>query len=356
MPCYHVVPPGPLDFGNVAVCLSHTLNATVGNSGPVDLHLSNITTTGSGFSHSPSALTVPAGGSAPIHVTFKPSATGPSAGTLNILADDPATPSVTVTLNGTGTPEPPPAISVSPSAIDFGAVPLQYFAGIAVTVANTGPCEDLTVALTVTGASFLLTTGDPTTLPTSNPPITDTIAAGTAKSYTVVFGPTDPGPEAGRLTITSNDPAHRTTTVLLSGNGVTVSPAAIELILDRSGSMATPITGGTRMTALHSAVSMFAELVHPGTGFALGAVQFDTTEAVLAPLANFDAAQQTAIVTAANSLTPRNLTSIGGGLMLGQARPGVGADSQGRHRVHRWLREHAADDRRGRARRHRRGH
>ena len=315
----HVVPPGPLDFGNVAVCLSHPLNATVANSGPVDLHLSNITTTGGGFTHSQSALTVPAAGSASIQVTFKPTATGPSAGALSFLTDDPATPNVSVTLSGTGTPEPPPAISVSPSSVNFGAVPLQYFAGIAVTVANTGPCEDLHVTLTVTGTDFLLTTGDPTTLPPANPPITDTIAASTSKSYTVVFGPTTVGPAVGQLTITSNDPAHPTTTVLLSGNGVTVSPAAIELILDRSGSMATPITGGTRMTALHSAVSMFAELVIPGTGFALGAVQFDTTEAVLTPLSDFDASQQTAVVSGANSLTPRNLTSIGGGLKLGQA-------------------------------------
>ena len=315
----HIVPPGPLDFGSVAVCLSHTLNAVIGNSGPVDLHLSSITTTGSGFSQGVSALTVPAGGSASVQVTFRPVTTGASTGTMNFLTDDPGTPNVTITLSGTGTPEPPPAISVTPSAIPFGAVPLQYFAGIAVTVANTGPCEDLNVTLIVTGADFLLTTGDPTTLPPANPPITDTIAAGTAKSYTVVFGPATTGPAAGLLTVTSNDPAHPTTSVSLSGNGVIVSPAAIELILDRSGSMATAITGGTRMTALHSAVSMFTELVIPGTGFAMGAAQFDTSEAVLTPLADLDATQQAAIVAGANSLTPRNLTSIGGGLQLGQS-------------------------------------
>jgi hypothetical protein len=315
----HAVPPGPLDFGNVAVCLSHTLNATVGNSGPVDLHLSAITVTGSGFSTGPATLTVPAGGTASIGVTFKPTATGPASGTLTFLTDDPATPNVSVALTGTGTPEPPPTVSVSPSAVNFGAVPLQYFVGVAVTVANTGPCEDLAVTLTVTGTDFLLTTGDPTTLPPGNPPISDTIAASTSKSYTVVFAPTATGAASGQLAVTSNDPAHPTTTVLLSGSGVTVSPAAIELILDRSGSMATAITGGTRMTALHSAVSMFAELVIPDTGFAMGSVQFDTTEAVLSALADFDAAQQTAIVAGANSLTPRHLTSIGGGLKLGQA-------------------------------------
>ena len=314
----HLVPPGPLDFGNVAVCLSHTLGAVIGNSGTVDLHVSAITTSGAGFGHSASSLTVPPGGSGSIQVTFAPGATGASTGTVTFLTDDPSTPSATVALSGVGTPEPPPTISVTPSAIDFGAVPLQYFAGIGVTVANTGPCENLDVTLTVTGTAYLLTVGDPSTLPSSNPPITDTIAASAAKSYTVVFAPTAIGSAAGMLTITSNDSAHPSLSVPLTGNGVTVSPAAIELILDRSGSMATPITGGTRMTALHSAVDMFAQLIIPGTGFAMGSVQFDTTEAVLTPLANLDANQQSAIVTDANSLTPRNLTSIGGGLQLGQ--------------------------------------
>ncbi|HTA44031.1 MAG TPA: choice-of-anchor D domain-containing protein [Bryobacteraceae bacterium] len=314
----HMVVPGPLNFGNVAICLSHALNATVGNTGTVDLHLTGIHTTGAGYSASITTLTVPAGGTANIPVTLKPTVTGPLPGTLTFLSDDPNTPTAAINLTGTGTPEPPPSISISPSSINFGAVPLQYFVGIAVTVSNVGPCEDLHVTLTVAGAAFLLTTGDPTTLPMANPPISDTIAASTSKNYTVVFAPTAIGAAGGTLTITSDDPAHPSVTVPLSGNGVTVSPAAIELVLDRSGSMATPITGGTRMDALHSAVSMFSQLVIPGTGFSIGSVQFDTTEAVLTPLANFDATQQTTIINDANSLTPRNLTSIGGGLQLAQ--------------------------------------
>lgn len=314
----HIVVPGPLNFGNVAVCLSHTLNATVGNTGTVDLHVSAIATTGGGFSDTITSLTVAAGGNGNIPVIFKPASSTPLSGTLNFLSDDPNTPNISVALSGVGTPEPPPAIAVSPSAINFGAAPLQYFIGIAVTVSNTGPCEDLDVTLTVTGAAFLLTTGDPTALPTTNPPISDTIAASASKNYTVVFAPTQTGSATGVLTITSNDPAHPSVAVPLSGTGVTVSPAAIELILDRSGSMATAVTGGTRMTALQSAVSMFAELIVTGTGFAMGSTQFDTTEAVLTPLANLDTTQQAAIISGANSLTPRNLTSIGGGLQLGQ--------------------------------------
>jgi len=315
----HMVVPGPLNFGGVAVCLSHVLNATISNTGPVDLTLTQIAVSGAGFSKGAgSTLVVPAGGTGNIPVTFAPSTTGSAAGTLSFHSDDPNTPTASVALQGLGTPEPPPAIAVNPAAINFGAVPLQYFIGIAVTVANTGPCELLSATLTVSGAAFVLTTGNPTTLPMNNPPIVTTVQPNTSQNFTVVFAPTANGVANGLLTITSNDPNHPTVTVPLTGNGVAVSPAAVELILDRSGSMATPVTGGTRMTALQSAVSMFADLVIPSTGFAMGSVQFDDAFAVLTPLADFDPTQQGKIKADANTLTPRNFTSIGGGLQLGQ--------------------------------------
>jgi len=315
----HMVVPGPLNLGSVAVCLSHSMNATIGNTGTVDLHVTAIAVSGAGFSESSGAsIVVPAGGTNNIVVVFKPSATGAASGNLTFLSDDPSTPNASVALSGVGTPEPPPSISVTPTSIGFGAIPLQYFAGIAVNVSNTGPCEDLSATLTVTGAAFLLTTGNPTTLPVTNPPLSATIPAATSQSFTVVFAPAALGAASGTLTITSNDPANPSVTVPLTGNGVAVSPAAVELVLDRSGSMATPITNGTRMTALQSAVAMFADLVIPGTGFSMGSVQFDSLFAVLTPLQDFDTTQQTAIIAGANTLTPRFLTSIGGGLNLAQ--------------------------------------
>jgi hypothetical protein len=316
-----LTPPGPLDLGSVAVCLTHVANVPVGNTGPVPLSVTMIATSGPPFTEGAgSSLTVPAGGVANIPVTFAPTATGPASGTLTFHTDDPTHPTASVTLTGVGTPEPPPKISVNPpSSINFGAAPLQYFFGIGVTVANVGPCEPLHVNLGVSGAEFLLTTGAPTTLPTSNNPIAATVAANTSQSFTVVFAPTALGPASGTLTITSDDPLTPTVTVSLSGTGVAVAPGAIELVLDRSGSMGTAIAGGgTRMTALQSAVQMFSDLVIPSTGFAMGSVQFDDAFGVLTPLANFDTAQQAAITAGAMSLTPRNLTSIGGGLQTAQ--------------------------------------
>jgi len=313
----HMVVPAPLDFGGVPVCFSHVLNAVIGNTGEVGLNVTQIAAAGTGFSAGGS-LVVPAGGTGNIAVTFAPGATGPASGTLTFHSDDPGQPTASVGLSGLGTPEPPPAIAVNPGSINFGAVPLQYFIGIAVSVANTGPCEPLNATLTVSGNDFVLTTGDPTTLPMSSPPLGASVPPNTSQSFTVVFAPTAMGAANGTLTISSDDPSNPTITVPLTGNGVTVAPAAVELILDRSGSMATTVSGGTRMTALQSAVSMFADLVIPSTGFALGSVEFDDQFHLLTQLADFNVAQQAQIKTDANTLTPRNFTSIGGGLQLGQ--------------------------------------
>jgi hypothetical protein len=52
----------------------------------------------------------------------------------------------------------------------------------------------------------------------------------------------------------------------------------------------------------------------------MGSVQFDDSFAVLTPLADFTSTQQTQVKADANTLTPRNFTSIGGGLQLGQTQ------------------------------------
>jgi len=198
--------------------------------------------------------------------------------------------------------------------LDFGDVPLQYFVGLRVTIANTGPCQPLAVALSVSGAGFFVTQADPTTLPPSSTTASGTVMPGAPTRFVVVFAPSANGPQTGTLTISSNDPANPAVTVPLSANGVTPSPASIELVLDRSGSMAGSAPGGTRMDALHAAVRLFADLVIAGTGDAMGSVQFDDQHSVLTALGDFDATQRGAIETDSDSLTPRGATSIGGGL------------------------------------------
>src|SRR5207302_1111467 len=101
---------------------------------------------------------------------------------------------------------------------------------------------------------------------------------------------------------------------------VQLNPAALVLVLDRSGSMSAPAQGGTKMDGLKAAVHLFADLVIPGQGDEMGSVQFDDAFNVLTPIGSYDAPKRTLIEADADTLTPRNFTSIGGGLQLGQTQ------------------------------------
>jgi hypothetical protein len=76
-----------------------------GGAGASSLAVSAITITGGNsadFSESPPTLTVPAGSSAPITVTFTPTAAGLRQSTMTLFTNDPARPTVSICLGGTG--------------------------------------------------------------------------------------------------------------------------------------------------------------------------------------------------------------------------------------------------------------
>jgi hypothetical protein len=314
------ISPTNLNLGSVAVCLSGTGPLTLHNTGGVDLTISSIAVTGATFSATPPNLVVAPGTTRTVTVTFTPTTTGGANGSLTITSDDPANPQLTVGLTGNGLPMPPPIISVSPTSLNFGATPLQFFIGLRVTIVNTSSCQNLAVTLNSSGTPFFVTDSDPTTLPPTTQTVSGTVASNSPKRFVVVFAPATLGQVSGVLTITSNDPAHPTTTVALIGTGVRVSPATMELVLDRSGSMSMPVPGGTKMDALKAAVHMLADLVIPGQGDEMGTVAFDDVVTILTARGTYDAAKQLVIKNDVDTLTPRNNTSIGGGLQVGQSQ------------------------------------
>jgi hypothetical protein len=317
-----VVNPSVLDFGNVPVCLTGTLSFSIANNGGVDLTIFSISSPGGPFQVAgPAANTAIAPGSTrTVMVTFAPMAPGQANQTLNITSDDPAIANVQVTLTGVGNPPPPPAIAVNPMRLDFGRTAVQFWTGMRLTIVNTGPCQDLMVTLRTSGMPFFVTDDQNPQVPPMPQTIGATIPGNGSKGFVVVFGPTMPGQSNGVLTITSNDPNNQQIAVPLTGSGVQLAPVSVELVLDRSGSMAGSAPGGTKMDALKAAVHLFANLLIPGQGDSIGSVEFDDAFNLLTPRATYDAAQQTAINSGVDTLTPRNFTSIGGGLRLSDAQ------------------------------------
>jgi len=315
-----------INFGNVAVCLSATKTLTVNNTGALPLVVSAINLPVGPFTRTPVSLTVPASGSANVQVTFTPVTTGSATATMTLVSDDPASPNLSVNLAGNGTSTPPPAISVFPNAINFGATLVNFFIGKQIDIKNTSACSVLNVmlntAVTSGPATFPVTTGTPTAVPATTS-LSGTVPAGGTVPFVVVFAPTGTGLVQGTLTISSNDLANPTVTIPLQGTGVQASASSLSMILDRSGSMAEPAPGGTKMDALKTSAKLFTDLLIEGQGDRLGSVEFDNQYSVLTQIADVTASQKSTVKNGIDTLYPRGMTSIGGGLQTGLSQLSV---------------------------------
>ena len=221
--------PTSLAFGTVNVGSSKTLTTQVQDTGTGPLNVTGISpcagTPASISSTPPAPFTVAAAGSSTLSLTFSPTAAGalPAGACVTIASNDPAKPTINLTLSGTGaTPPPPPpgppGIASSPTSLAFGTV-------------NVGASKMLTTQVQNTGGSTLNVTsvsacaGTPASI-TWTPSSAFSVPASGSTSLNVTFAPTSAGtlPAGACLTIASNDPAKPTINLALSGTGATASP------------------------------------------------------------------------------------------------------------------------------------
>ncbi|RMF88735.1 MAG: choice-of-anchor D domain-containing protein, partial [Nitrospinota bacterium] len=224
------VSPTSLAFGAVRLGTTVTLSTTIQNLGETDLTVTDLALTGSpDFALGAGAPSVPfvivSGGSVDVPVAYTPSVRGAVNAVLWIASDDPDEDVVPVQLSGTGRGDPD--IAVSPQVLDFNSVTVGMSSTLTTTISNVGT-ENLTVTgLSLSGTDFSLS-GAPST------PFT--VAAGASVNISIVYAPTDGGPDSGTLTITSDDPDEPTVPVTLTGTGVlppnecdiTVSPLVLD--------------------------------------------------------------------------------------------------------------------------------
>jgi len=226
--------PASLGFGTVTVGSPATLTTQVQNLGTASLNITSIarcTGTSTEFTFSPAGpLTVAAGASTPVTVTYAPTAAGSDSGCIQINSNDPATPAVQVTVSGTGNvPAPPPApgISLNPTSVNFNTVSVGNGATLPVTVQNTG-----NAALSISGIALCSGTS---TEYAATPAAPITVAAGASATLSVHYNPTNAGTDTGCLQITSNATA---TPVSLAVTGAGVNPAGAPDISLGSGAVA----------------------------------------------------------------------------------------------------------------------
>lgn len=241
------VTPGTLDFGSLQQGNTTNRNVTLGNTGNADCHVSALTKLGSAdFSFGSGAPVAPfvitPGSSVLVPMAYTPSNVGADSGSLTIVSDDSANPSVAVPLSGTGNPIPNSAnITVNPLTLPFGPLRVGQSATLSTSIGNTGTTNASVTALGITGTDFAIGGAAPAT------PFT--VAPGANIIVPVVFTPSAVANRIGTLAVSTTDTNHPVINVALSGAGILphlgVTPTTLDFSLVNIGSSATRTTSIT---------------------------------------------------------------------------------------------------------------
>ncbi|MBZ5526615.1 MAG: choice-of-anchor D domain-containing protein [Acidobacteriia bacterium] len=256
-----------LSFGNVLLGSSSSQSVALSNTGNSAVTISQITATGSGFTAG--GITLPlslaAGQSASLSVSFAPTATGSAPGGVSIVSNATNSPA-TISLSGTGVQ---PQISVPPGSITFGNVTTGTSNTQTVQVSNPGSATLTISKAALTGAGFGLSG---LTLPLS-------LAPAQSSSFTVSFAPSTAGSVTGSLALTSNAPTSPTS-ISLSGSGVTstlqlsASPTALSF---GNVTVAASATQSVTLSNTGNSSVSVSQLTVTGSSFSAGGLALPLT-------------------------------------------------------------------------------
>jgi len=196
-----------LNFPATLVGTSSSQAISLANTGTGSVTISQISSTGAGFSVSgfSGSVTLAAGQSLSLSVNFSPATVGSVAGSLAVVSTATNSPA-TIVLSGSGIQ---PQISVTPASTNFGNVILGSAGTQTLTVSNPGTANLSVTQALLSGTGFSLSG---LTLPLNVPP-------GGSTSFSVKFAPASAGTFSGNLTLTNNSP-NSSSAVALVGTGV----------------------------------------------------------------------------------------------------------------------------------------
>ncbi len=210
-----------VQFGTIGVGATGNANVLISNTGSADLTISLISVSGAAFGASgiTTPKTITAGQSALAGLYFQPTVTGAASGTLSITSNDPATPTMNVSLSGTGSTSSFGQLQANPTSVSFGSVSTGSNATKPIILSNTGTAAVQISSIAASGAGF---TVNGITVPF-------TLNAAATATLNAVFTPTAGGSASGGVTVTSNA-TNPTLTVPLTGTGaqpgLSIAPAS----------------------------------------------------------------------------------------------------------------------------------
>jgi hypothetical protein len=251
-PAVASVSPSSLSFPATLIGATATQTVTLTNAGGASMNISVLSYPNPFSVPSQNCLGTLAGGaSCQITVAFKPTASGPFSGALQITDTASGSPH-SVSLSGTGVA--PAAVSLSTTSLNFG---LQLVGTTstaqAVTLTNTGGAS-LSVSSIATSQPFTQTNNCPASL-----------AGGASCTLSVTFTPQSSGAGSGLLTITDSA-VGSPHSVSLAGTGVmaapTLSPSSLvfanQMVATSSGNQTVTLTANTPGPLAISSLSVSA--------------------------------------------------------------------------------------------------
>jgi len=216
--------PSSLSFGSVTVGTKQTLSETVTNIGGSSITVSQVGTSGTGFSVSGIAapLILAAGQSATFNVSFAAVSAGDVTGNVTITSTA-TDPTLNVPLSGTGVTAVG-QLTVSPTTLGLGNV----VAGSSGTASGSLTASGASVTVTAASTNNSVFSVGGLSLPA-------TIQAGKSASFTVTFSPQVAGAVSALLTFTSGAQPG-TTTETLTGTGTSAPTHSVNLSWNASTS------------------------------------------------------------------------------------------------------------------------
>jgi hypothetical protein len=173
--------PASIRFGRVDVGQPETLMVTVTNGGLTSVTISGITVNNSAFATTKLSLplTLTAGQSVDVNVTFTPATTGWFGANISFSSNS----SNALVVQASGTGASSEALTASPSSLSFGQVAVGHSSSLPLTLKNAEPWKVEITAVQTSGNGFSITV----------PEFPLTLGVGQSISLTATFTPTSAG-------------------------------------------------------------------------------------------------------------------------------------------------------------------
>ena len=251
--------PNSIAFGSVAVGSEATQTIHLENTGGESASISKLTISGSGVSLSglTAPMTLAAGQTANLTVTYKPVAAGTLTASLSITSNA-ADPSVVVGINATATLS---TLSATPASVSFGNVVVGSDTTQTIRLQNIGTSQ-VTISSITPSVSSIAISG--VTLPVN-------LAPGASATLTAAYKPTAAGSVAGKITVTSNavgSPTIVDLSATAAAASVQLTPSASSLSF---GSVTLGSSGASQVTvkSTGNTNASISKVTITGTGFVL---------------------------------------------------------------------------------------